>query len=185
MSYEITLFSKVNTSTNNEDEDHQSSSPKTSDIHPKNNTNNTNTNIITNNNINTTNHNIIDTIPIDDPNSITIILWLNGADKDHYFPYKIDDYKQKSLRTIKDQISKFILSSPSLSKIHQNKKSLTIFSLFNLNEILINDYDIQYLNQNEILFFTISQSETFNQSNHFNIYNFNDFINSGGFAKIF
>ena len=123
MSYEITLFSKINTSTNYIDEKNISS--------------NFNKNKIEKTNSNKTNQ-----------NSITIFLCLNGADKSHFFPLKIEDYKQKTLRYLKDQISKQI-SSLNIYK-NQNK---TVHSIFTLNEILINDYDIQYFIENEIFFY--------------------------------
>ena len=150
MSYEITLFSNVNTSTNNIDEKNISSNSNENQIEKT------------------------------KKNSITIFLCLNGADKSHFFPLKIEDYKQKTLRYLKDQISKQI-SSLNIYK-NQNK---TIHSIFTLNEILVNDYDIQYFTENEILFFTLNSNEQFNPSNHYNIYNFNNFINSGGYAKVF
>ena len=150
MSYEITLFSNVNTSTNNIDEKNISSNSNENQSEKTN------------------------------KNSITIFLCLNGADKSHFFPLKIEDYKQKTLRYLKDQISKQI-SSLNIYK-NQNK---TVHSIFTLNEILINDYDIQYFTENEILFFTLNSNEQFNSSNHYNIYNFNNFINSGGYAKVF
>ena len=150
MSYEITLFSNVNTSTNNIDEKNISSNSNENQSEKTN------------------------------KNSITIFLCLNGADKSHFFPLKIEDYKQKTLRYLKDQISKQI-SSLNIYK-NQNK---TVHSIFTLNEILINDYDIQYFTENEILFFTLNSNEQFNSSNHYNIYNFNNFINSGGYEKVF
>ena len=150
MSYEITLFSNVNTSTNNIEEKNISSNSNENQSEKTN------------------------------KNSITIFLCLNGADKSHFFPLKIEDYKQKTLRYLKDQISKQI-SSLNIYK-NQNK---TVHSIFTLNEILINDYDIQYFTENEILFFTLNSNEQFNSSNHYNIYNFNNFINSGGYAKVF
>ena len=156
MSYEITLFSNVNTSSNNIDDNITSNENQ---FEKTNSTNN-----------------------FSNKNSITIFLCLNGADKNHIFPLKIEDYKQKTLRNLKDQISKYLTSS----NIYKNQnKTFTIHSLFTLNEILINDYDIQYLTENEILFFTLNSGEQFNAANHYNIYDFHAFINSGGYAKVF
>ena len=115
MSYEITLFSKINTSTNYIDEKNISS--------------NFNKNKIEITNSNKTNQ-----------NSITIFLCLNGADKSHFFPL--------TLRYLKDQISKQISSL----NIYNNQNK-TIHLIFTLNEILINDYDIQYFIENEIFFY--------------------------------
>ena len=159
MSYEITLFSNVDSSTNN--------------IEDKNISSNENQTENKNSNINSTEKS--------NKNSITIYLCLNGADKTHFFPLKIEDYKQKTLRNLKDQISKHLSSLNN----YKNQNKTTIHSIFTLNEILINDYDIQYFTNNEILFFTLNSNEQFNPSNHYNIYHFNNFINSGGYAKVF
>jgi len=160
MSYEITLFSNVDTSTNNIENDISS---KSNEIEKT-----------------ISSNNFSDTL---NKNSITIFLCLNGADKNYIFPLKIEEYKQKTLRNLKEQISKYLTSS----NIYKNqiKPPYTIYSIFTLKEILINDYDIQYFSENEILFFTLNPNEQFNPSNHYNIYNFNDFINSGGYAKVF
>ena len=158
MSYEITLDSNVNSSTNNMENKNISSNENQTE----------NINLIKN------------STEKSNKNSIKIYLCLNGADKTHFFSLKIEDYKQKTLRNLKDQILKHLSSLNNYK--NQNK---TIHSIFTLNEILINDYDIQYFTNNEILFFTLNSNEQFNPSNHYNIYNFNNFINSGGYAKVF
>ena len=121
-----------------------------------------------------------------DENNIEIILWLNGKTKENSFKFIIKDYKNISLRRLKDSIEKHIKNNNLEHKILEisHKSHFEITNIYTTKELELGDYDIPYLNKDEILFFSIDNS-FFKISNHYYQYEFIKPIKSGGFGTVF
>ena len=119
-------------------------------------------------------------------NNVEIILWLNGKTKDNSFKFTIIDYKNISLRRLKDSIEKHIKNNNLEHKILEisHKIHFEITNIYTTNELELGDYDIIYLKKDEILFFSIDNSP-FKISNHYYQYEFIKPIKSGGFGEVF
>ena len=118
-------------------------------------------------------------------NSVDIILWLNGKEKEYSFKLTLTSKNSTSLKYLKELILKTITTNKELNKLFSNLSSNhQIHNLYNQKEILLDDADIQYLNQNEIIFFTFDNS-SFKSSNHLNQYIFIKWIKSGGYGQVF
>ena len=115
---------------------------------------------------------------------IDIILWLNGKEKEYSFKLTINSQKSLSLNYLKELIVKKITSSKELYSIFSLYDFTQVHTLYNEKEIPIDETDIQYLKQNEIIFFTFDSS-SFKSSNHFNQYQFIRWIKSGGYGQVF
>ena len=115
---------------------------------------------------------------------IDIILWLNGKEKEYSFKLTINSQKSLSLNYLKELIVKKITSSKELISIFSLYDFTQVHTLYNEKEIPIDETDIQYLKQNEIIFFTFDSS-SFKSSNHFNQYQFIRWIKSGGYGQVF
>jgi serine/threonine protein kinase len=118
---------------------------------------------------------------------IDIILWLNGKEKKYSFKLTLESKKNINLKYLKELISKTISSKKELSSLFPHPHSYhenQINYLYNQKEILLEDTDIQYLKQDEIIFFTFDNS-SFKSSNHLNQYEFIRWIKSGGFGQVF
>ena len=102
---------------------------------------------------------------------IDIILWLNGKEKEYSFKLTINSKNSLSLNYLKELILKTILSSKELNSIFSHLKFSQVHTIYNSKEIPLDDTDIQYLKENEIIFFTFDNS-SFKSSNHFNQYKF-------------
>ena len=114
---------------------------------------------------------------------IDIILWLNGREKEYSFKLTINSKYSLSLKYLKELILKTIHSSKELTSIFSLSDYDEIHTLYNEKEIPIDETDIQYLKQDEIIFFTFDAS-SFKSSNHYNQYQFIRWIKSGG-SKIY
>ena len=115
---------------------------------------------------------------------IDIILWLNGREKEYSFKLTINSKYSLSLKYLKELILKTIHSSKELTSIFSLSDYDEIHTLYNEKEIPIDETDIQYLKQNEIIFFTFDAS-SFKSSNHYNQYQFIRWIKSGGYGQVF
>ena len=115
---------------------------------------------------------------------IEIILWLNGKEKEYSFKLTIEPKNITSLKYLKELILKTIITSKELNSIFSHIKFSQIHILYNEREIPLEDNDIQYLKQNEIIFFTFDSS-SFKSSNHLNQYKFIRWIKSGGYGQVF
>ena len=118
---------------------------------------------------------------------VNIILWLNGKEKEYSFKLTLNSKNNLNLKFLKELIIKTIISNKELNSIFSHFYSdhqIQINHLYNQNEILLEDSDIQYLKQNEIIFFTFDNS-SFKSSNHFNQYQFIRWIKSGGYGQVF
>ena len=115
---------------------------------------------------------------------IDIILWLNGREKEYSFKLTIDSKYSLSLKYLKELILKAIHSSKELTSIFSLSDYDEIHTLYNEKEIPIDETDIQYLKQDEIIFFTFDAS-SFKSSNHYNQYQFIRWIKSGGYGQVF
>ena len=115
---------------------------------------------------------------------IEIILWLNGKEKEYSFKLTIEPKNIPSLKYLKELILKTIITSKELNSIFSHIKFSQIHILYNEREIPLEDNDIQYLKQNEIIFFTFDSS-SFKSSNHLNQYKFIRWIKSGGYGQVF
>mgnify|MGYP002626855795 CR=1 FL=1 len=115
---------------------------------------------------------------------IEIIPWLNGKDKEYSFKLTINSIYSLSLKYLKELILKTILTSKELNSLFSLTKFSQIHTLYNDKEIPLDDTDIQYLKQGQIIFFTFDSS-SFKSSNHFNQYQFIRWIKSGGYGQVF
>ena len=115
---------------------------------------------------------------------IEIIPWLNGKEKEYSFKLTINIKNSLSLNYLKDLILKTIISSKELNSIFSHLKFSQVHTIYNSKEIPLDDTDIQYLKENEIIFFTFDNS-SFKSSNHFNQYKFIRWIKSGGYGQVF
>ena len=118
---------------------------------------------------------------------VNIILWLNGKEKEYSFKLTLNSKNNLNLKFLKELIIKTIISNKELNSIFSHFYSdhqIQINHLYNQKEILLEDSDIQYLKQNEIIFFTFDNS-SFKSSNHFNQYQFIRWIKSGGYGQVF
>ena len=115
---------------------------------------------------------------------IDIILWLNGKEKEYSFKLTINSKNSLSLNYLKELIVKKITSSKELNSIFSISDFTRVHTLYNEKEIPLDETDIQYLKQNEIIFFTFDSS-SFKSSNHFNQYQFIRWIKSGGYGQVF
>ena len=99
---------------------------------------------------------------------IEIVLWLNGEKKDHSFKFIIEDFKNMNIRRLKDCIKFHIKNNNLESKILEipHKTFFEITHIYTINELDLEDYDIQYLTNDDILFFTIDQTP-FKITNHY------------------
>jgi serine/threonine protein kinase len=88
------------------------------------------------------------------------------------------------LKYLKELIIKTIHSSKELASIFSLSDYAEIHTLYNEKEIPIDETDIQYLKQDEIIFFTFDAS-SFKSSNHYNQYKFIRWIKSGGYGQVF
>ena len=118
-------------------------------------------------------------------NSVDIILWLNGKEKEYSFKLTLTSKNSTNLKYLKELILKTINTNKELSKLFSNlSANHQIHHLYNQKEIQLDDVDIQYLKQNEIIFFTFDNSP-FKSSNHLNQYIFIKWIKSGGYGQVF
>ena len=118
---------------------------------------------------------------------VEIILWLNGKEVEYSFKLTISTKNNLSIKYLKELIVKTILSNKDLnSKFshYYSDHNIQINHLYNQKEILLEDSDIQYLKQNEIIFFTFDGS-SFKSNNHFNQFQFIRWIKSGGYGQVF
>ena len=118
---------------------------------------------------------------------VDIILWQNGKEKDYSFKLTINSKRNTDLKYLKDLIIKAIISNKELNSKFSHyisEHQMQINHLYNQKEILLENSDIQYLKQNEIIFFTFDNS-SFKSSNHFNQYQFIRWIKSGGYGQVF
>ena len=85
---------------------------------------------------------------------VNIILWLNGKEKEYSFKVTVNSKSTISLKYLKELIIKKIISNKKLSSLFSHLSTdLKICHLYNQKEILIEETDIQYLKQDEIIFF--------------------------------
>ena len=115
---------------------------------------------------------------------IEIILWLNGKEKDYSFKLQLPSKSSLSINYLKELILKTIISCKELNSKFSHLNFNQIHTLYNQKEIPLEDNDIQYLKNNEIIFFTFDSS-SFKSSNHFNQYQFIRWIKSGGYGQVF
>ena len=114
-------------------------------------------------------------------NSTQIILWQNGNTKEYSFSYQISDITTITLPVFKQKISEYIQSNPNLSTLFPNKN---IEHLYSLKENELEQTDLPYLKKNDIIFFDF-ENFPFQESNHFNQYEFIKWIKSGGYGQVF
>ena len=115
---------------------------------------------------------------------IEVIPWLNGKEKEYSFKLTISLKNSPSLIYLKELILKTIISSKELNSIFSHLKFSQIHTIYNSKEIPLDDTDIQYLKENEVIFFTFDNS-SFKSSNHYNQYKFIRWIKSGGYGQVF
>jgi len=117
-------------------------------------------------------------------NKIDIIPWLNGKEKEYSFKLSINLKSIISLKYLKDLILKTIITTKELNSIFSHLKFSQIHTIYNVKEIPLDDTDIQYLKQDEIIFFTFDNS-SFKSSNYYNQYQFIRWIKSGGYGQVY
>ena len=116
--------------------------------------------------------------------NVKVILWLNGKKKENSFEYEIENYKTITLSHLKDSIIQYIYNNNIKKEIGIEKEKFDIIYIYTINEINLEENDIQYLKENDLLFFTIDYSN-FKESNHYNQYEFQKWIKSGGYGKVY
>ena len=116
--------------------------------------------------------------------NVKVILWLNGKKKECSFEYEIKDYKTITLTFLKDSIVQYIYKNNIKKEMGIEKEKFDIIYIYTINEINLEENDIQYLKENDLLFFTIDYSN-FKESNHYNQYEFQKWIKSGGYGKVY
>ncbi len=116
--------------------------------------------------------------------NVKVILWLNGKKKENSFEYEIENYKTITLSHLKDSIIQYIYNNNIKKEIGIEKEKFDIIYLYTTQEINLEENDIQYLKENDILFFTIDFSN-FKESNHFYQYKFEECIKSGGYGQVY
>ena len=81
-----------------------------------------------------------------DENNIEIILWLNGKTKENSFKFNIKDYKNISLRRLKESIEKYIKNNNlEYKKLEiSHKSNFQIRNIYTTKELELGDYDIPY-----------------------------------------
>ena len=84
---------------------------------------------------------------------IEIILWLNGKEKDYSFKLQLPSKSSLSINYLKELILKTIISCKELNSTFSHLNFNQIHTLYNQKEIPLEDNDIQYLKNNEIIFF--------------------------------
>ena len=128
-------------------------------------------------------------------NNKEIVLWQNGKDKKYSFKYKIPVYSKTSLSQFKKDIIIFIKENKKNNSaineiIHYNRlkdlevSKIRLIHLYTIKEIELDESDIPYLQENDVLFFSFDNS-SFQDSNHFYQYEFVKWIKSGGYGKVF
>ena len=117
-------------------------------------------------------------------NKIEIILWLNGKEKEYSFKLTLNIKNTLNLKYLKEIILKHIISTKELNSLFSHLKFNHIHTLYNVKEIPLDETDIQYLKDNDLIFFTFDNS-SFKSSNHYNQYQFFRWIKSGGYGQVF
>ena len=117
-------------------------------------------------------------------NKIEIILWLNGKEKEYSFKLTLNIKNTLNLKYLKEIILKHIISTKELNSLFSYLKFNHIHTLYNVKEIPLDETDIQYLKDNDLIFFTFDNS-SFKSSNHYNQYQFIRWIKSGGYGQVF
>ena len=117
-------------------------------------------------------------------NKIEIILWLNGKEKEYSFKLTLNIKNTLNLKYLKEIILKHIISTKELNSLFSHLKFNHIHTLYNVKEIPLDETDIQYLKDNDLIFFTFDNS-SFKSSNHYNQYKFIRWIKSGGYGQVF
>ena len=115
---------------------------------------------------------------------IEIILWLNGKEKEYSFKLTLNIKNTLNLKYLKEIILKHIISTKELNSLFSHLKFNHIHTLYNVKEIPLDETDIQYLKDNDLIFFTFDNS-SFKSSNHYNQYQFIRWIKSGGYGQVF
>ena len=121
-------------------------------------------------------------------NEIELLIWMNGKSPEYSFKYKLEISQLSSLTLDKFKylIANLIFSNNKLFKLFSlSNKDNIIHHLYNKNENELEDFDIQYLKNNDIIFFSFDLLTSYKSSNNFFQYEFIRWIKSGGFGKIF
>ena len=126
-----------------------------------------------------------------------IILWQNGKNKSFSFKYKIPLVSniKSSLSQFKKEIIIFLKNNKNNISavneiIHFNHlkeleiSKIKIIHLYTIKEMDLEEADIPYLKDDDVLFFSFDNS-SFQDSNHFYQYEFVRWIKSGGYGKVF
>ena len=121
-------------------------------------------------------------------NDKQLLLWMNGKTKEYSFKYKIKNISHISLTAnkLKLMISKYIFDNHKLHNLLDLQKNDELIKhLYTKNEVELEDFDIPYLKNNDILFFSFDTFATYKSSNNYYQFEFIKWIKSGGFGKVF
>ena len=125
---------------------------------------------------------------IDHQNDIELLIWMNGKTIEYSFKYKIENISHTTLTAIrlKYLLSKYIFDNQKLYNLLDLPKNAELIQhLYTKNEVELEDFDIPYLKNNDILFFSFDTFSVYKSSNNYNQYHFIKNINSGGFGKVY
>ena len=121
---------------------------------------------------------------MEDGSKVDIIFWLNGKGKEYSFKFSLIKNRQLSISSLKAEIIQHICNIEEYNRVINKYNHLYIYHLYNKKEIELEDEDIPYLNDNDIIFFTLDNSP-FKNSNHYHQYEFINLIKTGGFGNVF
>lgn len=106
---------------------------------------------------------------------IPIVFWPNGQKKLKSFTLSIKASSQLSLKRLKELL---------ISSTNVLSKNVDKIILFKDNGIPLDEYDIENLQSNQIIFYS-ENNQHFSQSNQYHLYTFIKMLKGGGYGKVF
>jgi len=100
---------------------------------------------------------------------------MNGKTKEYSFKYKIENISHITLTVIclKLLLSKYIFENKNIRNLLQlSKNEELIQHLYTKSEVELEDFDIPYLKNNDILFFLFEPFSVYKARNNYNQYEF-------------
>ena len=121
----------------------------------------------------------------DNNQKVELIIWMNGKPKNFSFLYNLS-LTYTTTEQLKISLTNYIYEDHKLQKLFNlPKNSKIIEHLFTKNEVELEDSDMPYLKNNDVLFFSFDILSTYSPNNNYNQYEFIRPLKSGGFGKVF
>ena len=121
-------------------------------------------------------------------NIIRLLIWMNGKPKEFSFIYTLEyiSYISLTVEKLKYLLTRYIFNNNKLIKLFSLSNNNDIIQhLYTKKEVELEDWDIPYLKDNDILFFSFDLLSVYKSCNNFYQYEFIRPIKSGGFGNIF